>query len=403
MPCQVPSIIALRLLVAVVVAVALFSALIFPLELTMRSYMELADVLLSGRLLHESFLPVGYAATVALGMKLNAVYGLALIQFGVYVLAVWLVLVFMRERLAGAPAKVFWLVFCLVAFHPYMLINIHRVNDNAINVCLMLVLWVWMRRQQVRGTFDAIECVLAGGALGCFLLSRPNSASLVPVLVLAVFLSGNTLSGRLKSLVALLSATTITYGLLAWLITGSATFWPQNGPYNLYAGNNPFSNATLLAKGNGEESLDLALRAKDLLPPDKPAYDVAPAVLKELAYQHIKAHPTDFLKGIGIKTWVLLGPDLRQAKSLPKVLVQWALACPAVIWVLILMRSAYLGWRSIDWLPVLFIGMYLAPFLVFNADARLRTPLLDVLFLLHAAAMYWDQRRLLAPRMKSGV
>lgn len=393
---HLPSTIALRLLAGVVVTAALFSALVFPLELTMRSYMEMAQGLLSGRLLHESFLPVGYAAMVALGMKLDAAHGLALIQVGLYLLAVWLTSVFLRERLLGAPAALGWLVLCLVAFHPYMLINIHRVNDNAINVCLILVLWVWMRHQSVRGSFDAVECAIAGGALGWLLLSRPNSASLMPVLVLATAVGVGSGKDRLRSLAVFLSSSALTYGLLAWLITGSATFWPQNGPYNLYAGNNQFSNAMLLDKGNGEESLDMALRAEGLLPPDVPAYEVAPAVLKALAHQHIQAHPTEFLKGMLIKAWVLMGPDLRQAHSLPKVLVQWLLAAPFVIWALMLMRSAHLGWRKIDWMPALFIVMYIAPFLVFNADARLRMPVLDVLFLLHAAGLYWDQRRALA-------
>lgn len=382
----------LALLTALIVTAGLFSALAFPLELTMRSYMEMAQVLLSGRLLNESFLPVGYAAMVALATKLGVAHGLALIQAALYLLAIRLTWVFLHERLRGAPSALVLLVLCLVAFHPYMLINIHRVNDNAINVSLMLFLWVWMCHQSVRGNFDAVECVIAGCALGGLLLTRPNSISLVPVLVLASALGGGAAKDRLKSLLVFFASTALTYGLVAWLITGSIAFWPQNGPYNLYAGNNPFSNDTLLGKGNGEESLDMALRSEGLLPAGVPAYEVAPAVLKGLALQHIQSHPTEFLKGMLIKAWVLLGPDLRQAHSLPKVLVQWLLASPFVIWGGVLMRSTYLGWRKIDWMPVLFLVMYLAPFLIFNADARLRTPLLDVLFLLHASALYWDQR-----------
>lgn len=377
----------------VLVVLALGSALAFPLELTMRSYAELADVLLRGSLLRDSFLPVGYAAFVAIGAKLNASRGLALMQAGTYLVAVWLAWTFVRERLKGSPAWLVWLVLCLVAFHPYMLINIHRVNDNAINVCLMLVLWAWVRQQQVQDTFDLGGCMLAGSAFGVFLLSRPNGLSLAPVLLLTVFMNAGTPGDRFKSLGAFVITAAVWYGLLAWLITGAVSFWPQNGPYNLYAGNNPFSNATLLTMGNGEPSLDLALKDKGMLLPGQPAYEVSPSLLKNLAYQHIQEHPADFVRGIFIKAWVMLGPDLRQAHSLPKAMVQWALVWPTIMWAIMLIRSARVSWRKTDWLPALFIGSYLAPFLVLNADARLRTPLVDVLFLLHAAALYADQRR----------
>ena len=100
---------------------------------------------------------------------------------------------------------------------------------------------------------------------GAALFCRPNFALLAPVVVAAFWRTpAKVFAVRIAS-ASLIAALTFA---LAGIAAHGRPFWPRNGPYNLYAGNNPFSGQALLEKLNAEPSIYPAFRAthSDLVP-----------------------------------------------------------------------------------------------------------------------------------------
>jgi hypothetical protein len=356
-----------------VAAVGIAAALAaFPFVSELPIYLDLARNLAAGlRVPTDTPLtwPVGYPLVLAPLVGIAEEAGVTALQAAAYAVSVWLVWDMLRARRCTP-----WAIAAatlLLAFHPYMLLNISRVNEAALTVPLALVLCRWLLDD---GGDDLAAAAALGVALGFFVLLRPNAIVLLLLPMLA---------GRGVAWVATCVAAAIIVHLAgAAIATGDPFYFPGNGPYNLAAGNNPFSREALIASQNAEQSLLKAL----------PAYGVAtdrltlvpPETYWRIAIDFILADPLEALRLVGLKAMVLFGPRLANADNRFETAVQWLLIFPP--W---LFAAAAIYRHRLDrrfWLFLAFGALFVAPFLATNADPRFRLPL-DAACI--AVAIFW--------------
>lgn len=363
---------------ALVLAAAAGVAVPFLAELPV--YLEDAVRLADGLVLtpgSAGFFPVGY--TVVLGALLAAGGITAIIagQCAAHGITAWIVA---RRAASVLETEPWWPAAGLAAAvcaHPYLLLNVTRVNESAFTVPLFLALSGWFvdrrRLQDVRWS------VLLGVILALLVQMRPNAA--VFLVVPALALVGPDRRSGAAALAACSAAFAAVHALISLAATGSPVFWPANGPYNLFAGNNPFTADALWHYQNGEPSIGPALRALGIAAP------ADPATLTTLALSHMAEHPFGTMALMATKAVTFFSPRLANAGSLTELVVQSALCFPVIVFVWAearLVRRA--GWRDTAY-HLLFVALFTAPFLLTNADPRMRLPL-DVCMLGFAVAAW---------------
>ena len=144
----------------------------------------------------------------------------------------------------------FWVFFLL--FHPYFILNITRVTDTTLALFCITILFSLIVN---RFNYNKIYIFIAGFVLGLFIGIRPNSILLL--LLFVYFLYKNYIC-KSQYLIFLLT-TFFTYILFSHLITGELFFWPSQGGYTLFAGNNPFSYSATKVFYNSERSIGQAI------------------------------------------------------------------------------------------------------------------------------------------------
>ena len=382
---------ALAVLALPAFAASIWFAFFRPIEPIMPGYLELAEAMHRGQPL-RLFEPLGYPALISgwLGgveRTLRVVHALCL--WGTWALVAWLALrMAARDRETarrGAPRWLwawvaFWLL--LVFFNPYFLIGLPRVSDSAVNIVLIGCLFACaLSAREAR----LIDWLLAGIVLGLFILVRPNAATLVLALALIAWLARTPWSRP-----AVLAVTTVlAFGLLSWALLGVAFFWPTNGGYNLFAGNNPFSFGELQSNFNAEYSVDRGLAWCGV---EGNRYTLPDDVYARCTLRFVMESPGEVVKLLAYKAYtLLLRPNLKLADSLPKIAIQYAILLPAIAWWALFVVSQRFRVSLPGLAGFLFVLFYSAPFVLTNADPRFRIPL-DVVYAMSALAFALGDR-----------
>jgi hypothetical protein len=210
-----------------------------------------------------------------------------------------------------------------------------------------------------------------------------------PALLYAFHTSpGVTIRRAVRATVLTALVATLAFAALGLLSHGSA-FVPRNGPYNLFAGNNPYAGTALLEKLNAEPSIPKAFAAEYPAPlPDQRSPDFFYGRALQPFYTHASAdfavhHPGEEAKLIAVKALTLFRPDTKvhSLRSL-EGLVKLILAFPAPLLVGLMVATRLHGFDAADRLLLVVYAAYVLPFLITNSDPRFRIPL-DALLLLH--------------------
>lgn len=384
-------------ILSIVGAVAAISAV--PILIELPIYFSEANHLAAGDSLpttHPLSWPVGYSLILSPFLRLAGIDGIIAIQAVAYAATCWLFWKLLVDVAAagqrGVSPVVLGLGVTLVAFHPYLLLDIKRINESAFTPLLTLVICRWLLIGDASRRFG--DAVVFGVALGLYVLMRPNAATIALLPLMAAFISRFE-KPSFSWLAIFFGAVLSVYVAGSLIATGQVFYWPSNGPYNLAAGNNPFAMNELLHHQNGEPSLPTALTSAGM--PDTDPYSVTPATYTRLAMAYIFDHPVQFLELIAIKIMVLFSPRLFNADTHFKVLTQSLLLYPAVAYLIALLdRIKTRTLARPDWLMVGMVVLFVLPFAITNADPRLRMPL--DLAMLVMAFVWWDERLSRSPR-----
>lgn len=342
---------------------------LLPFLAELPNYLETAKTLAEGNWLPANhFAPVGYSLLLSPFVGVFGEAGVVVLQAPLYVISVWLAWTLLR-RAEIAPLLVAAGTL-IVACHPYLLLNIQRVNDNAVNVALVLVLLLHLLSNRPLPSPGA--AIGAGLTLGLFWTIRPNAA-VFALLALTTLLLGRVRRPGASRVLLLYGAAVAAWLAVSLLATGTPFFTPRNGPYNLFAGNNPYSAGYLLEFFNAEQSILPGLRDYGITVADPHALDGRTYI--ELAIDFVTHQPIEALYLLLVKGWILLGPDLSHSDNLAETLIQTGLALPLPIWLAVLALS----WRtvpgSVTLSFVLFVLLFIGPFIAITADPRFRLPL----------------------------
>lgn len=364
------------LLAAYALALAAGSAIILTraVEPTMPVYLELAEWLRRGPL-PSSFEPLGYPwllSLIPVSSPVTAVVVLHAASFVAFTTGmVWTAIHFADAPRAMTAHRVMVIIAGAAALlSPYGLVNLVRVNDNGVNVLLTFTLSLLIYRAASRPGHRAIPAL--GLLMGVMTFVRPNCLALMPVVVAAGVLSPSRLTGMHAA--ATMAATgAASYLACALLATGTATFWPANGPYNLFAGNNPAASTAIMHDYNAEPSLPAGLAwcgvtsAPRSVPPDR---------YLECTRRYLQVDPAGALTLAGYKAYNLLWrPNLRLADSFVDVTAQAvSLILPLLWWgasVTVWVRRR----QVMDWRAAAIVVLFALPFVLTNSDPRFRQPL----------------------------
>ncbi len=340
------------------------------------------------------FTPCGYPAFLGLALLsggIPGVIGMQLLLYLAILLTAYAILRLLELSPVSAAAGA-----ALLGFHPEIVINIKKIWDTNITTVLLLVLCAGLLVVMRKGLTPG-RATLIGIFWGLSMIIRPNFPALLLPIAFAFWAApANTSRLRARWWQAALapSAALITLAILNTAVHGSF-YLPQNGPYNLYAGDNAFSEKALRVNLNAEPSIYPSLLANGF-----PAHvDVYDPALRPYYVSHallfIRQYPLAACKLVLLKLATLLRPDTKiYPMASPGGIVKCVLALAIPLWVAVLIVQRGLPWEGQDWLFVTFAVAYILPFLLTNADPRFRVPL-DVLLLTHT---YY---RLAGPQLRS--
>jgi hypothetical protein len=347
------------------------------------------------------FLPIGYSAFVGIA-RIMCHGDAGLVAANVVIYMLWITLVWMVLQQLGMMAKQAFAASLAFAIYPDILLTINKASHLTLT-SLMLVAFVsaaiWMVRSPVDYRADAVMAMVVGAAV----LSRPNLLMFVP---LAWFVLWRYKLPRalLRSLWQTAGAFAL-YAVVTITVHGSV-FWPQMGPYNLFAGANEFTQQDMgLSYDNAAEgSIIPALKLRGIdayhdwsRPDNVPGDNEIRNLRFEPIYIHgalefIRRHPGTMLKLTWLKFVTFFRPDLqihrlRSAAGMVKVLAAssfwiWAALC--------------FVFRAEDDEATLIIALTIAafvlPHLVTISAPRYRIPI-DVLCLVSIVAMLFGHRK----------
>lgn len=352
----------------------------------------------SGRIA-DTFTPLGYPLFAGPAFRLAGNHGIIALQVALQIAIAGVCFLILREL--GLPSTWSAIGSLPVALHPDLLASIVKIWDVPLSTfLLLLVVFLCLRVHNRPATRFLPIAIGIGAALAAAVFCRPNYIILLPIVFISFYsrrssLPVRSLAGHLAVCVA------VACGVFALLGTASygRPFFPRNGPYNLYAGQNPHTMSALLHKLNAEDSIttdflekhpgildtgsnaDLHLYAASLAP-----YYNHQAILFGLH------HPGAEFKLILVKLFTLFRPDtkvhsLRSASGMVKAV----LALPIVIFLLALLLPGRPSFSFDDKLLFATEVLYVLPFLITNSDPRFRIPL-DAVLLLHAVSLVYRRR-----------
>ena len=329
------------------------------------------------------FTPCGYPAFLGIALRGGGTAGVVTAQFALYVAI--LLSVYQILRLLAIDRSQAAIAAALLGFHPEVVINIKKIWDTNITAVFLLLLCAALLTMMRKG-LTPVRTAILGVLWGSSMSVRPNfPAMILPIVFALWFAAGRTHRVRTLCLHAGLTLAIAGVTLAAVNIAAHGAFFlPENGPYNLYAGDNAFTAQALLVNLNAEPSIYPSLMANGF-GPNVDVYNpgLRPYYVHQ-AFLFIRQQPLGALKLLALKLVTLLRPD---TKIYPLAslggFVKGILALAIPFWLLSLLVFRSRPWETGDWLFVMFAVAYVVPFLLTNSDPRFRIPL-DILLLTHA-------------------
>jgi hypothetical protein len=333
--------------------------------------------------------------------RFDGIPGVIYLQSAIYiatVMAAWWLLCGTAGRGRVEKATLISLaMLLLLAFHPYMLLNTHRITDNAFNPLFIVILASWCLQKFVLKSLE--RALLYGATLGLFTALRPNAAVFVVLPIISLFFADAHDARRqtLRCLPIFGVIVAVVYGGSAFAATGTPFFWPATGPYNFFAGNNAYSFNYLIENFNAEYSIGPALDALGLAP-NVDLHLIEPRLYVQLGWRFISYHVVGFIALCFTKLLVLFAPRIMHSQNWFDILVQVLLSFPIIAWTGCLIIAFRAGVRDDIIRRLIFVCLFLLPFILTNASPHYREPL-DLWFLIDLALL----SQMTAKRSLSGI
>ncbi len=356
---------------------------VVPFSLPMGGFWADAQQLALSGHITSVFTPCGYPALLGLGVRIGGINGAITIQLLIYIGIIAAVYCSLRNLNVDRTAAL--VGACLLGFYPEIVVSIKKVWDTDITTVFLLSLCAVLLLVLRRGLTPA-RALLAGILWGLSINVRPNFPALILPIAFAFWFApvkGRRIRTLIVSGIVTLAVAALAVFGISTVVHGSF-YIPQNGPYNFYAGANPFTQRALVANLNAEPSIYPSLLAAgfssnvNVYDPSLRPYYVQHAVF------YIRRNPAQALKLVFLKLATLLRPDTKIypiASVGGTVKALEALAVP--LWLITLLVTRAYVWAAEDRLFLVFVVAYVGPFLLTNSDPRFRVPL-DVLVLTHA-------------------
>ncbi|MAF80271.1 hypothetical protein CL629_04320 [bacterium] len=345
------------------------------------------------------FMPIGYSSFLGSCMKIGGAGGIpacqSLVYAGVLLMAFW----FLRPR-EGGFSILRALGIAAVALHPMLILNIWRVHDGNLTTLLLMGLLAsgiaFIRFKSMRWI------ILLGVFSGLLFTVRPNTISLV-VITLLLLLAAKGAGTKIKRLGRIVIFAAIAVFLVMGVNTvvkQAPSFFARHGMYNLFAGTNEYAEQYLLSDYSGENSLEEALKARGFIEETFEERLAFPSeTYRELALDYVRAHPFEYAKLTAIKFITILRPGYHVPDNFAwgsmdgvKRIVKIALALPILIWIFIVWKTRKSFFDEENIFIFLIVIFYLLPFLLANADPRMRFPL-DILLVADIFRRLAESRR----------
>jgi hypothetical protein len=348
----------------------------------------------------STFLSIGYSVLLGIGYRITGsqagATGVDLVIALAMIAAAWVYL-----RLIGMTLlHTFWLTLLLMLY-PDFLLSYHKIQDTNLTALLLfgfLSAVLLVKRARRWGYADVILSLTSAAAV----LVRPNLVLLIPLAWFVMYKF--RVPKLLPRAAAQLAIIVFCYVAVTTAVHGRP-FLPQNGPYNLYAGANEFTEQHIT---NPEDSLAYALANRGIhadvrwkRPPDQPGIndlrDTKYRPLYEhLAKQFMREHPGTMVRLTWLKFISMMRPDLSHHRALsaggfPKILAAFAIP----LWFLSMLTIDHPGPRGAKLLIVSTVFVVLLPFLATVSAHRFRVPLDMVCWMdLGAVLVNYRSRRL---------
>lgn len=357
-----------------------------PAQAPMPNYLHDIQLWAASGHIEDTFTPLAYPLFAGPAYRLFGTAGIVVLQAALYVGLVLLAIRILDQL--GLPAA--WAAFgsLAVAFHPELALSVPKVWDVDLSVFLLLLfVFLALRLQNSRPSLWSSLAI--GAALGAGTFCRPNYCLLAAAFCYALLTDRPPVRTIAGSLVSAAAAAWLVFALFGMLSHGSV-FFPRNGPYNLFAGNNPHSADALLHRLNGEPSILPAFTQEyprplpNLADPNVFFEEQYEGFYKRASAEFLQQHPLEETELVGIKLFTLFRPDTKVHPLLSKQGAMKALlALPAATVLLLLLMPGHPTLDRHDRLLLVVYACYVLPFLITNSDPRFRIPL-DALLLLHA-------------------
>jgi hypothetical protein len=349
--------------------------------------LDIEEWIRTGRIA-DTFTPLAYPLFAGSAYRLGHNHGILAAQILLHLAMVLMAYLILRE-LRVSPLRSA-LGSLPIALSPDLLLAVTKVWDFALSTFVMLLLVLCFLKIANRRGFAGWGLTIASGAaFGFAMASRANLIILLPVAVVLFFVIGRSAA---KSIVATGAAVFLVVAFSGFAMVGIAShgsvFIPRNGPYNLYAGHNPYTIEEMIQYENGEPSIRPAITPTypGLSSDDMYAHSLEPFYMQQ-AEHFIVHNPGTEIKLLGVKLFTLLRPDTKvQPLHSGGGMAKAVLALPVPIFLAMLLLTGRRALLPVDWLLILIETLYVVPFLISNSDPRFRSPL-DAVLLLHSVSL----------------
>lgn len=374
----------LSLLLATTALACLCIGLRIPLAAPFPNYAADTATWASSGHIVDTFTPLAYPLFLGPAYRLAGDHGIIVLQIALQIAIATLCFLILRRL--GLSSRWSAIGSLPVALHPDLLVSVVKIWDVPLSTFLLLLLvYLCLRLHQQSTDRLSWVTVALSFALAAGLFCRPNYILLLPVIFFSFYgrRSSQSLRFIIGNFVASLVIACAVFALLGVAGHGKP-FIPQNGPYNLYAGNNPHTLDALLTHLNAESSLTTSYLE---LHPDATDADLHSISLKHFYTHHAMrfalGHPGAELELVAVKFFTLFRPDTKVHRlvSVPGIM-KGVLALPAVLVAVMLLLPGRPPLQFDDWFLLSIELAYILPFLITNSDPRFRIPL-DAVLLLH--------------------
>ena len=354
-----------------------------PLENTFPVYRQLAQDLGAGGAT-STFTPLGYPWLISLIPAASVDAAARALHFGCYLALAAIVYAWLMAGRRAMPAFVAAAAGAWILFNPYILVNLSRWNDNSVTVPGMLALFMLLRFHPGLQTSGWPAAAIAGALVALLTFVRPNALTLLPVVWFAAWWQSRDTWRALVPILMSGAAAMVIYVSLSLAAARAPVFWAGNGPYNLFAGNNPASYAATVVDYNAEPSLFQGLAWCGV--PSPPQTATADEFLR-CTRRFVAEQPAETLRITLYKIYNLLWrANLRLAESPMQAVIQYAMVVPSVLWFVVSVAVLVRSRRVMDPIATVFVAAFVLPFAFSNSDPRLRLPL-DPIFAMSLAAV----------------